>query len=105
MSDEKQQALFEAWADGKFGASPKLPQTERFASYWKCWQAALASQTKPEPVLLTYEEFIEAEESGARLFKLRPGVSGQQMTERDSIGWWVWRAIESAVLRKNGWGE
>lgn len=40
---------FEAWAEREFGKVPRgavlgLPATERFASYWKCWQAALAQQ-------------------------------------------------------------
>lgn len=36
---------FEAWAEREFGKVPgSLPATERFASYWKCWQAALAQQ-------------------------------------------------------------
>jgi hypothetical protein len=71
-------------------------------------RAALAdakeSQQKREPVRLTYEEFLAAEEYGVRLFKIRPGVRGQQMTEQDSVSWWVWRAIESAVLKANGIG-
>jgi hypothetical protein len=40
---------FEAWANAKFGAWPNsaTPQTERFASYWECWQAALAASPVP----------------------------------------------------------
>lgn len=57
MSDEKQQALFETWADHAFGPSTKLPQTERFTSYWKCWQAAIASQKKPAQ-LVSDKEYL-----------------------------------------------
>lgn len=34
---------FTAWADREFGPAPDptIPQTERFASYWKCRQAAI----------------------------------------------------------------
>lgn len=40
---------FEAWANAKFGAwqNSATPQTERFASYWECWQAALAASPAP----------------------------------------------------------
>ena len=84
MSEEKQKALFTKWADDEYGPTmpPKfLPQTERYESYWKCWQTALASQPKPAPVLLTDGEIGHA------------GFSTEFA-----------RAIESAVLRKNGWG-
>lgn len=38
---------FTAWADREFGPAPDttIPQTERFASYWKCWQAAQPQRT------------------------------------------------------------
>lgn len=38
---------FTAWADREFGPAPNpaIPQTVRFASYWKCWQAAQPQRT------------------------------------------------------------
>lgn len=38
---------FTAWADREFGPAPDptIPQTVRFASYWKCWQAAQPQRT------------------------------------------------------------
>lgn len=43
-----------------------------------------------------------AENTGVRQFRTRSGIGGQQLSERDNIGWWIWREIEAAVLKKNG---
>lgn len=52
MTDINNKALtaleaFTEWANAEYDPTPdpRIPQHERFASYWRCWQAALAQQS------------------------------------------------------------
>lgn len=97
MSDEAQRQAFEQWFFGGNKVTPKRDGDSYSLmsahSGWKAWQAAIASQPKPAPVLLTDEEKREILKGA---FGIDPAFDGHLMRMAADI--------ESAAHRKNGWG-
>ena len=94
MSNEKQRELFEAWNGPHFLTRNNTPGSD-LSGYqyrytqgrWDAWQAAIAAQPKPAPVLLTDDEIHAFYAFCASDEELRDAS-----------------AIEAAVLRKHGIG-
>jgi hypothetical protein len=96
MINEIQRNLFETWFLGQ-----GLQRLERDGSgyryiaaqsAWVSWMAAIEAQPKPAPVLLTETEREQ----------IRASLRRQDGWDGDGWDEAVMRAVESAVLKKNG---